>query len=61
VAFTKQAGLCPRVRVTFGLYPSIFCRPFTGELGIRKVFVEDVEEPGVSAAAELRWLGPESA
>jgi hypothetical protein len=31
----------------------MFCLPLTGELGIRKVFVDEAAEVGVSAAAEV--------
>lgn len=42
--------------MTFGRYPSMLRRPFTGELGIRKVLLEDVAEFGVFMAPEASWL-----
>lgn len=52
-ALTKQAGLCPKVLVTFGLYSLMLMRFLTGELGMRKVLLDEVAELGVNTVLLL--------
>ena len=53
-AFTRQAGLCPQVFATLGLYISLGERDlFAGLVGKRYVLFEAVVEPGV--AVGLDW------
>lgn len=70
-ALTKQAGLCPSVLVTFGLYSLIPMRFLMGELGMRKVLLDEVAELGVNrvfpngcpilleiAGPKMDWFAP---
>lgn len=54
-ALTKQAGRCPKVRVTFGRYPSKLTLPLTGEFGMRNVLFDEAAELGVRALLAEGW------